>query len=277
MEDNNKKEKKNGFINKMVEEIVEEEASQIENLILMPLYTCGLFTICYLDNPIMNTIWKYLLVASSIVFTIHVLELVEMEFWVLCLVGLGSGLLCLILETLKISQNLMAIFYELISVFAAIGYISIFSGLIIDFITFLAFYFSIDEVILNSILLSAGNTIGDFFGNAALAKAGEGVMGAFATYSGQIFNNFIGFAVSTFSATQIKETGFDIFGIYKQRNLRHYFLMCVVGTVCLLLIFTFVYLNMTKFVLTRKLCIIFVCIYTVFFVSSMIFGFLSRG
>lgn len=68
--------------------------------------------------------------------------------------------------------------------FSAIGFISIFSQIIIDFITFMAFYFSIDEVILNSILLSAGNTIGDFFGNGALAKAGEGVMGGFATYSG---------------------------------------------------------------------------------------------
>lgn len=88
------------------------------------------------------------------------------------------------MELLKVPEKYTAVVYELISVFAAIGYISIFSSLIIDFISFLAFYFSIDEVILNSILLSAGNTIGDFFGNAALAKAGEGVMGGLATYSG---------------------------------------------------------------------------------------------
>lgn len=88
------------------------------------------------------------------------------------------------MEFLKVPEKITSVIYEIISVFAAIGYVSIFSQLIIDFITFLAFYFSIDEVILNSILLSAGNTIGDFFGNAALAKAGEGVMGAFATYSG---------------------------------------------------------------------------------------------
>ncbi len=56
--------------------------------------------------------------------------------------------------------------------------------MIIDFITFLSFYFNINKVILAALLLSAGNTIGDFFGNAALAKNGEFVMGAIASYSG---------------------------------------------------------------------------------------------
>jgi len=56
--------------------------------------------------------------------------------------------------------------------------------MIIDFITFMSFYFNINKVILSSILLSAGNTIGDFFGNAALAKNGEEIMGAVASYSG---------------------------------------------------------------------------------------------
>lgn len=100
------------------------------------------------------------------------------------LIGVGFGFICLVCELLKLNKNVLEIIYEFVSVFAAIGWISIFSGIIIDFITFLAFYFSINEVILSSLLLSAGNTIGDFFGNAALAKAGEPVMGAFASYSG---------------------------------------------------------------------------------------------
>lgn len=78
----------------------------------------------------------------------------------------------------------LEIIYELISVFAAIGWISIFSNLIIDFITFLSFYFNINKVILSALLLSAGNSIGDFFGNAALSKNGEEIMAAIATYSG---------------------------------------------------------------------------------------------
>ena len=66
----------------------------------------------------------------------------------------------------KFSQ-VFCIIYEIISVFAAIGWISIIANIIIDFISFIAFYFNLNEIILSALLLSAGNTVGDFFGNAA--------------------------------------------------------------------------------------------------------------
>lgn len=69
----------------------------------MPLYTCGLFTVCYLDNPFMKTTFKYLLVSSSLVFTVFVLGLAEdLKFWILCCKGIGLGLLCLVLELVKV-------------------------------------------------------------------------------------------------------------------------------------------------------------------------------
>lgn len=132
----------------------------------------------------MKTMARYLVVAASFVFTVVKLELMEMDFWIICVIGLCLGLFCLILEVLKVPENVVMIIYEIISVFSAIGFIGIFSAIIIDFITFLAFYFNLDAVILNSMLLSIGNNVGDFFGNGSLAAAGEGLMGAFATYSG---------------------------------------------------------------------------------------------
>ena len=156
----------------IIDDIHDEESSFFENMVLVPLNACGLVTVCYLANPLMKGIGKGLLLASSFAFTFYTLELVELDLHYLLLIGLGLGAITTALEFTNKFENSLAIFYEIISVFAAIGYISIFSGLIIDFITFLAYYFSIDEVILNSILLSAGNTIGDFFGNAALAKTG---------------------------------------------------------------------------------------------------------
>lgn len=100
------------------------------------------------------------------------------------MVSIGIAAILMVLDIAGVNKNVLSIIYELISVFAAIGWISILAGIIIDFITFLAFYFSLNEIILSSILLSAGNTIGDFFGNAALAKAGDEIMGAIAAYSG---------------------------------------------------------------------------------------------
>lgn len=236
--------------------------------------------VSYLDNPLMKTLLRYFLVASSLVFTIITLELVEADFWILCVAGLTLGLICLILEIVKVSPNVVAIIYEIVSVFAAIGFLSIFSGLIVDFIQFLAFYFSLDPVILNSILLSIGNNVGDYFGNGALAKCGEEVMGGFATYSGQIFNNFIGFSMGILASTKRKETEFDVFGLKKNVSPlppKHYFLMFLVAFNAVLLGFTFFNLIVGGYSFTKKVGYTLLVIYTVYFFLALTFGILTRG
>lgn len=162
---------KNTFLYKIFREIHDEENSPLQNFILMPVRAAGVVIICYLDNPLMKTVFRFILIAVSISFTLVVLELMESLVFA-GIIGLGLGIAMILLELIKMSDNVIKIIYEICSVFAAIGFVSIFSGLIIDFITFLAFYFSLDEVILNSILLSIGNNIGDFFGNGALSKSG---------------------------------------------------------------------------------------------------------
>lgn len=278
--------KKDDFFSKIVEEITDPEASSIENILLMPLLALGLLTVCYLDNPFMSKPSKFLIVASSISFTLYTLDLTPFSLTILLLIGVCFSFVFLGLELLKINKNALLITFELISVFAAIGWISIFSGIIIDFISFLAFYFSINEIILSSILLSAGNTIGDFFGNAALAKTGEPVMGAIASYSGQIFNNFIGFSMNVLSGAAAGDTGFDIFALsyYKGEGaedkpapLGNYFLMCVIFTVVVVIIINVIYYSMNKFVLNKKYPTILISIYVFFFFASMIFGVLSRS
>ena len=132
----------------------------------------------------MKTPLRFLIVAISCFFANYILETSPFSFLITLFISLGVAGVLMILDISGVGKNGLAITYELISVFAAIGWISILAGVIIDFITFLAFYFSLNEIILSSILLSAGNTIGDFFGNAALAKAGDEVMGAIAGYSG---------------------------------------------------------------------------------------------
>ena len=182
---------------------------------------------------------KLIICMISLIFTIYTLELVSLSWWMMLIITGGISTLLFVMDFLNLSQDGVEISYELISVFASIGWISIFSNLIIDFISFMAFYFSIDKVILASILLSAGNTIGDLFANAALAKKGEPVMGAFASYSGQTFNNFIGFSANIFSSTKGGDSSFDLFGFNNDNGMmiKNYFLICVILTVVLLIIF----------------------------------------
>jgi Ca2+/Na+ antiporter len=279
--------KNKGFFEKVCDEMFEEENTMLDNIVLGPLMLAGMFTNCYLDNPFMAFPFKFVIIANSFIFMIFSLELLDISLLILCIIGFSLAAVFLVLELLRVNKFYLEIIYEFLSVFAAIGWISIFSGLVIDFISFLAFYFSINEVILSSLLLSAGNTVGDYFGNAALAKNGEHVMALVAAYSGQIFNNFIGFSASLFAATQGGNVEFDIFALDYGKGLPegeelpppmgNYFLLIVILYVFITIILTMVYYCMNQFEAGNKFTTVLVVLYASFFIISLVFGFFSRG
>lgn len=267
-----------------IDEMIDDEAGLIVNILIMPLATCGMLTVSYLENPFMKTYTRYLILSFAITWVIKALELSEARLLSLFAVGLGFGIVLMFLEIFGLNNNVMEIIYEFISVFAAIGWIKLISGLIIDFITFLAFYFDVNEVILSSILLSAGNTIGDFFGNGALSKAGSPVMAGIASYSGQIFNNFIGFSVNIVGSisTNIE---FDIFALGTEKDpveegtvmpIDSKFIIIVIACVLLLLILNIIYMFNTNFTLGKGYTYVLVIFYACFFCGSLAFGLISE-
>ena len=205
--------KDHGFFEQVIEDLIDEEMHYIENMIIMPLALAGMLTICYLDNPIMKTPFKYLLIGSSITTMLFILELTEFNLLILIIIGQISGLCFFIFEVVDFSKNMLAVVYEFITVFASIGWISVFADTLVDFMRFLAFYFDINELILAAVLLSAGSFVSDYFGNAALAKHGEPVMAALGCFSGEIFNNYIGFGLGVLVNFSVSDS-FDIFGIH---------------------------------------------------------------
>ena len=275
-----------GFIGKICDEMFEEDNSMLDNIVLGPLMLAAMFTNCYLENPLMIFPFKFVIISNSFIFMMYALELLEVDFWILCVMGFSVGIISLVLELVKVNKFYLEIAYEFLSVFAAIGWISIFSSLVIDFISFIAFYFSINEVILSSLLLSAGNTVGDYFANGALAKNGEHVMAFVASYSGQTFNNFIGFSASLFAAAQIGNNEFDIFAIDYGKGfpegeelpppMGNYFLLIVILYVFTTIVITFVYFKINNFVVTAKFTSIMIVLYASFFIISLIFGFFSK-
>lgn len=95
-----------------------------------------MFTISYLENPLMETPLKYLICAFSTTFALYELEMTPYSLVTLIIIGISVGFFTLVLETLNISNNKISITYELISVFAAIGLVSIFASIVVDFIAF---------------------------------------------------------------------------------------------------------------------------------------------
>ena len=268
------------LIELITDELVSEEGGALENIIIMPLAFSGMFTVSYLENPFMRNPAKYIIIALSITWIILTFELAEPEPILVLSIGFGIGIIFMVLEMVGVSKNLIEIFIELISVFAAIGWIKMISGVIIDFITFLAFYFNINKVVLSAILLSAGNTIGDFFGNGALSKAGSSVMAGVASYSGQIFNNFIGFTCGTLGDLG-NSNNFNIFAMSNGEEeedakmpIDSQFIIIVIVTVLSLLALNFVYMFSSNFTLKKGYTYVLVGVYATFFCGSLTFGLL---
>jgi len=152
----------------------------------MPINLVCLFTIPHFKNPIVKTKLKYFLLPLTIYFMIDILGILDIftNFYVKISLIFGPGILLCFLEIFILSSTIMEVIFEFISILSCITWISIFSNIIFDIITFLSFYFNINKIMLTSLLLSAGNTTGDLFLNGALAKAGLEVTAAFASYSG---------------------------------------------------------------------------------------------
>ncbi len=98
--------------------------------------------------------------------------------------GVIVNLLTIFIDIVIKRRKLLLTIFEFSSIFSSIGYIKLFSDFINDAIKILSGYLSISKLIIKSLLLSVGNTLGDFFGNAALAKQGEFVMGILSCYAG---------------------------------------------------------------------------------------------
>ena len=277
---------KGGLFAEIVDDLIETEASLVENIIIMPLAVAGMFTICYLDNPFMKTPAKYLLIGISLSFLLYMFELTSFTPFILILIGQVTGISFFVFELLDFSKNLLAVIYEFISVFAAIGWISLFADCIVDLVTFLAFYFDINELILASILLSAGNNVSDYFGNAALSKAGEPVMGALACFSGPIFNNYVGYGLAILGGLATNDK-FDIFGLNRpapvveesmsmNEEVGHYYMTVLVLYTAFVIILLMVYLAKNNYVLRLNFPFLAICAYSGFAIVSVVLALLSR-
>lgn len=271
-----------GFRGKYIEltsELIDEEAGFYQNAVMLPLMLSGLFTISYLSNPLMKTHLKFLVIPITFAFTVFILELTSFGFIGLFITGIILSGICIVLEYINFKKYLLETIYEILAVFAAIAWIKIFSTFIIDFITFLAIYFSIDKVVLSTLLLSAGNSLGDFFGNAALAIQGETVMAAMACYSGQIFNNFVGLTANVLVCAFGGNIEFDIFGITSTQDhvfglmpVKNLFIVIVILFVAFILAINFFYYFTNNFVLRKSFGNVLLAIYAAFFVVAISFA-----
>lgn len=276
---------KKKLIGRIIAELFSSEKTLLENLFIGPLFLAGMFTNSYLTNPLMIFPFKFLILGNTLAFMLYTLSPVSLSLFTLFLTGTAFAIFCAFLEMFRPIRGTLNFFYEILSIFGSMGWISLLSGVIIDFIFFLAFYFSINEVILLSLLLAAGNSLGDYFGNAALAHQGEHVMAFISSYSAQNFNNFLGLAFSTLAACVNKNYEFDIFGFSVNDGVPEeeeimlpvstYFLYFMIFYIVLIIVVSVWSFEVNKYVITKDFIRVMVGMYLSFFVIAILFGYFS--
>lgn len=267
------------------DEIFDPSISTFRQYNQLVLTAGGLLTIPYIYNPLMGTKARFLVIFGSILLSERVFFGSSYSWLIHLFIALGVALLCLLLEVFGFKQAVIDPVYECIAAVGAVAWIKILSVLILDFIYFLAFYFSIEEIMLATLIIAAGNSLTDFFNNTALALQGEAVMGALATYSGQTFNTLVGFTVHLLANWKRHgETRFDIFGIDSSSKHRVLGLMppknlvitVLLVFVCAILVISWSYYFNHSFVLKRVFGVVLLSIYFTYFLAVVVVGLVIR-
>jgi len=86
--------------------------------------------------------------------------------------------------------------FIILTIFSAIAWLKFFSACLLDVILYYSYLFNINETFLSIVIISGGNSLGDLFANSALAELGNPELGLLSTFSGQIFNFFIGIGLN---------------------------------------------------------------------------------
>lgn len=139
------------------------------------------------------------------------------------------------------------------------------SGIILDIIGYIDFIYDINKILLTIIILSIGNTLGDFFSNGNIAKSGFEKMAIFGTYSSQLFNGNIGFSSSLLmQLIKGNKIEFDLFNLsnYNCRYLLFTYIFLIAYV-----ILNIIYLSINKFRINKKIYYFYFGFYLVYLVG----------
>lgn len=264
-----------------IQEIFTEGNTRFENIMLGPLNLLTMLTLPYSKNPLMIGRLKYIpLGLSMLVFNASILHLHHR--WVqLSLTAVISGCFFFSLSLLKVPQSFLRKLYSLAAFLGTLAWIRLFVSLLLDYVIFFSFYLSVNEIIVFSIIVSAGNCIGEVLTTSALARAGFGIMAILSTFSGQFLNLILSLALNIIFSLRLKSVEFDLFGIdhlrrhkkiSEEKHFGNLFMGTLMATSALVLLLHFCVAWINKFRLSRRFSTLLLWIYGMFLGCSVFFG-----
>lgn len=194
------------------------------------------------------------------------LELFGLNFVNMLIVDALFTSVYIILNFMDMSPFIDRVILEVLSIFSSIGWIKFFTMMILDFTTFLSFYFSLSEIVFNCVFMGMANALADVFCAQSLVRKGKYMMGLLTLIAGQNFNISVVFAVLVFVSTYRGFSSFDIFGQEYYNDFAkyheagqtipppygHYFLIVQISFVLVIIFSQYIYLKINHFVFSKN-------------------------
>lgn len=185
-----------------------------EDLTLSPLHLMHLLTIPSAENPLCKSYAKPVPWFFGILFTLLTFEIgnssLKLQMLFAALIAAGF----LVCGSFWRSSTVFRAGRSLVVVVVALAWIQFFISIVIDYLAFLTFYYSANDVILRSFLLASGTSVGELVGSHALASVGAEIMAVLSVYSGSFFNMIIVLIINILTNMKEKKKLFDVFGIH---------------------------------------------------------------
>lgn len=247
----------------------------------IPLNLVCLLIIPDTKNPLMKSVVRPVVLGMTLTVSFFTLQIIEFKIiYFLILFVLFSSLF--ILEKymgLQLAQkeNLQDIF----SITSAVGLTKIYISLFCDVVKFFSFYYSLNELIVDAIFLSAADSLGKIYINIALCKQGEFVLAILSTYSVQTFQNFVGFSLILMSRINKHMFGFDVFNLHKPIEKLNgaakispalVFISTEIGLVVAIVSVILIYYHSNRFLIKKDFPKFLILIYISFSLYSIFIG-----
>lgn len=280
---------KHTFFEKLLEQMIDfEEHSAGTALILLPLNVFMLFTVPYGKNPLMQTKLRYVPMVLSILVSAFLFgEHHVLKSWIF-ICALSLIFIIIMLEIFKIAKEPIRIFEKIMTVIVSIAWTKLFVLLILDYMAFISFYFSINEIILFTILMSAGNCFSEMLNLGALSRQGSGIMAVLATYSGQLLNLVGALSINTLMNAKMGVFSFDLFQLNSSANhhedghnatlmpVGSLFLSSSMAFAVILVLIHFLYYMKNDFVLKKRYAFALMLTYVGYLAGAISFGYYSK-
>lgn len=248
----------------------EKEEGWFNNLLLIPIKVFLVLTVPYSQNPLMIGRLKYLPLAGWIVITGGAIFHFS-HYWKYLFIAAGASLVFfLVVNRILKNTRVPKMLFDFVSFVTTLAWIKLVVSIMMDYLIFFSFYFSVSEIIVFSVIVSAGNSINEVLTTYALSKAGFGIMALISLFSGQFLNIVLSLGTNIYFSRNKTSGEFDIFGLYPEHPLHGEHLVAAqymrVLTACVVIgLFTHFVANwVMKFELKKRFATFMLALYVTF-------------